>query len=323
MPTRTMPTQLEDPIDATRWVSCPIPDRPDLDEDFITEAALAGRQLPLGVDRALADFASRPPRSGALLLTGLAVGELPPTPVTPSAVVDKNRHTEMLLLTVARRLGQPIGYAPEHGGRLVQNIVPTPTDAHLQTSTSSRSYLMFHTETAFHPHRPRYLLLLCLRGDPAARTTMASVHDIMALLDDRNDGVVDAMFEPRFRTSVDRSFLEGRVNQFGPLMPLVSGTRHEPTFVFDADLTVGIDPFAGFVVDQVCGAIADCTTSVALQPGDLLVIDNNIAVHGRSPFPARFDGNDRWLQRTFVVSDLAPSAGERNGRVVTTSFGLT
>ena len=79
---------------------------------------------------------------------------------------------------MARRLGEPVGYVPEHGGRIVQNIVPTRRDADRQTSTSSRSTLMFHTETAFHPYRPRYLLLLCLRGDPAAETTMASVHDL-------------------------------------------------------------------------------------------------------------------------------------------------
>ena len=118
-------------------------------------------------------------RSGALLIRNVPIGALPDTPATPSTPVDKDLATELTVLTVARLLGQPVGYLPEHGGRIVQNIVPTRTDADRQTSTSSRSNLMFHTETAFHPHRPRYLLLLCLRGDPAAHTTMASVHDIV------------------------------------------------------------------------------------------------------------------------------------------------
>jgi alpha-ketoglutarate-dependent taurine dioxygenase len=59
---------------------------------------------------------------------------------------------------------------------------------------------------------------------------------------------------------------------------------------------------------------------VVLEPGDLLVVDNTVAVHGRSPFPARYDGTDRWLQRAFVVADLAPSAAVRSGRVVRTRF---
>ena len=230
----------------------------------------------------------------------------------------KNLATELALLTIARRLGQPVGYVPEHGGRIVQNIVPTQSDADRQTSTSSRSNLMFHTETAFHPHRPRYLLLLCLRGDPAAHTTLASVHDIMEHLPEE---IVEVMFEPRFRTAVDASFLAGRTNELGPARPLVTGTRDEPTFIFDADLTVGVDADAEDVLLAVRAAIGAVETSVVLEPGDLLVVDNNVAVHGRSPFSARFDGTDRWLQRAFVVTDLAPSAAERTGRVITTEFG--
>jgi hypothetical protein len=130
------------------------------------------------------------------------------------------------------------------------------------------------------------------------------------------------MFEPRFRTAVDASFLAGRGNELGPARPLISGTRTEPTFVFDADLTVGTDAEADDVLVAVREAIDELTTSVVLEPGDLLVVDNNIAIHGRSPFDARFDGTDRWLQRSFVVTDLAPSAAERDGRVITTRFGI-
>ncbi|HEY5875714.1 MAG TPA: TauD/TfdA family dioxygenase, partial [Ilumatobacteraceae bacterium] len=67
-------------------------------------------------------------------------------------------------------------------------------------------------------------------------------------------------------------------------------------------------------------AVGSCHTAVTLEPGDLLVVDNSVAVHGRSPFTPRFDGTDRWLQRTFVVSDLAPSAGDRVGRIIATRF---
>ena len=180
---------------------------------------------------------------------------------------------------------------------------------------------MFHTETAFHPHRPRYLLLLCLRGDPGGTHDPGDRARHRRVARPACADMIAAMFEPRFRTAVDASFLDGRANELGPLMPLVTGTLSEPTFVFDADLTVGVDPFAELVVAEVRAAIDRCQTSVVLEPGDLLVIDNNVVVHGRSPFVAKFDGNDRWFQRTFVVADLAPSAAERNGRVITTTFG--
>jgi L-asparagine oxygenase len=296
-----------------------------LDDEIVRIAGRLSATLPDAADRAIVDFADRSHRSGALLLSNVPVGALPPTPAAPDEATGKDLTTELTLLAVARRLGQPVGYAPEHGGRIVQNLVPTRQAADLQMSTSSRSNLMFHTETAFHPHRPRYLALFCLRGNPEAHTTLASVFDIIDQLPDATrQATVDMMFEPRFRTSVDASFLPpGRVDQLGAPHALLSGTLDEPTFVFDADLTVGIDAEAERVVHAVQTAIAGAATSVVLTPGDLLVIDNNRAVHGRSPFTARFDGTDRWLQRAFIVSDLALSAADRRGRVITTEFGAT
>jgi L-asparagine oxygenase len=170
-------------VDASWWVLNATPGD-DLDEDLVRLAALGARDLPLEVDEAIVRFASESHRSGALLIRNAPIGQLPPTPATPESPVEKDLATELTLLTVARRFGQPVGYVPEHGGRIVQNIVPTRTDTDRQTSTSSRSNLMFHTETAFHPFRPRYLLLLCLRGDPSAHTTLVSVHELMDRLPD-------------------------------------------------------------------------------------------------------------------------------------------
>lgn len=304
-------------VTAAGWV-LDDPGSADVDERLVETAEAVGEHLPTQIDGALRRFAATPDRSGALLIRDVPIGALPATPATPTTATNKDLATELALLTVARRLGEPVGYVPEHGGRIVQNIVPTASDADRQTSTSSRSNLMFHTETAFHPHRPRYLLLLCLRGDPTAQTTLVSIHD---LLDHLPAATVDLMFEARFRTAVDASFLDGRENVLGPCRPLITGTRAEPTFVFDADLTVGIDAQADAVLADVRRAIEEIQSAVVLEPGDLLVIDNHLAVHGRSPFTARFDGTDRWLQRTFVVDDLAPSAAERRGRVIVTEFG--
>jgi alpha-ketoglutarate-dependent taurine dioxygenase len=287
-------------------------------EAFVRAAGHAARLLPAQIHDALVDFADRPHRSGALLLTGMPVGHLPPTPSTPTTPAHKDHVSEFSLLTVARRLGQPIGYEPEHGGDIVQNIVPTQAAADRQVSTSSKVELMFHTEAAFHPHRPRYLLLLCLRGDPSAATTLSSIHEVLPHLAHE---VRKTLFQPRFRTAVDESYLHGRQNVLGAPMPVLTGDREFPSMVFDADLMVGTDEAADDALQALGQAVVALQTSVVLQPGDLLVVDNSVAVHGRSPFTARFDGTDRWLQRTFVVSDLAASAADRDGRVITTVFG--
>jgi alpha-ketoglutarate-dependent taurine dioxygenase len=43
---------------------------------------------------------------------------------------------------------------------------------------------------------------------------------------------------------------------------------------------------------------------VVLEAGDVCFIDNRNVVHGRRPFHARRDGQDRWLKRVNIVTDL-------------------
>ncbi|MEZ5139977.1 MAG: TauD/TfdA family dioxygenase [Acidimicrobiales bacterium] len=285
-------------------------------EGFVAAAAAVG-ELVLGT-RALAAldaFAADPGPSGSLLLSDLDVGEVPPTPATPTDATAKDVRSELVLLAAARRLGEPVGYRPEHGGSIVQNLVPTRDAIGRQTSTSSGVDLGFHTETAFHPHRPRYLLLLCLRGDPSASTTLASVDDLLPGL--RPDTVAE-LRRPRFRTGVDESF-GGRPDvPVGPARPVLAGGDEAPELCWDAELTRGETEAARAALLELAAAVAERQRRIVLAAGDLLVVDNARCVHGRSPFAARFDGTDRWLQRAFVVEDLAPSAAERDGRVITT-----
>ena len=220
-------------------------------------------------------------------------------------------------MTVARVLGQPVGYSAEHGGSVVQNISPTAADAMRQTSTSSRSQLQFHTETAFHRQRPRTLLLLCLRGDPTAATTLCCIDDVVDALAPE---VRQALHEPRFRTRVDESFGGTPTGPLSNPAPVLSGEWEHPAMVFDAALMVGTDPAATAALEVLGETVAALHTSVVLEPGDLLVIDNSRCVHGRTAFVPRFDGTDRWLQRTFVLGAGQEAAGDRQGRRLTTRF---
>jgi len=299
-------------IETTKFPTGPVDS-----ESFVRSAGYARRQLPEVVHDALVDFADQSPRSGYLLLRNIDIGDIPTTPSSPIEATSKTLHSEFVLLAVARCLGQPVGYRPEHNGSLVQNIVPVRGTEGSQISTSSRVELQFHTETAFHPFRPRYLLLLCLRGDPQAGTLVASIYDIVERLSPSD---LEVLRQKRFRTAVDESFLNGAPSGLGEAQPILFGSESDWTFVYDADLMVGIDSAAQDVLERLALAVRKSSRSVVLDAGDLLVVDNNVAVHGRTPFVARFDGTDRWLQRTFVVSDLSPSAGDRVGRIITTTF---
>lgn len=288
------------------------------DDELVAAAAAVG-EVVLGREAldALAAFAADPGPRGALLLRGIDVGEIPTTPPSPTAPTGKDLGSELVLLAVARRLGEPVGYLPEHGGSIVQNLVPTRDAIGRQTSTSSGVDLAFHTETAFHPHRPRYLLLLCLRGDPGAATTLASVDDLLPALAAE---VVAELRQPHFRTAVDESFGGSPDVPVGAARPVLDGTPEHPVLCWDAELTSGTTPEAQAALEALSTAVAERQRRIVLEAGDLLVVDNARCVHGRSPFTARFDGTDRWLQRSFVVEDLAPSADDRRGRVIVTDF---
>ena len=308
-------------------------------EPFVAEAEVLGRTLPPTVRSALLRMVDSPPREGAILVRGVPVGELPPTPASPTEPTTKDHVSELVLTAVARTLGEPVGYRPEHGGDLVQNLVPTVAGADRQVSTSSRVDLAFHTETAFHPHAPRFLVLLCLRGHPDARTTLCSVHDLIDALD---GDTLSVLRQARFVCGVDESFLDGAraalasterrsgpgsVSEAstGPLgprgpFPVIGGTADRPTLWYDADLMRGTDPAAQAALDRLDRAVAEHHCSVVLEAGDCLVVDNTAAVHGRSSYQARFDGTDRWLQRAFVVTDLDQSAADRDGRIIQTLF---
>lgn len=287
------------------------------DATFARRAAHLTRYLPEAVHTALVDFTLDSHPSGGLLLTGVPIGELGPTPNAPGVIGLKDHLSELVLLTVASQLGHPVGYAPEHGGDLVQDIVPTRDGSYRQVSTSSGVTLAWHTEAAFHPHRPRYLALLCLRGDPTARTLLCSVRELTAHLDARLDGILR---QPRFTTAVDESYIGARPTRWGKPRPVLAGPPGGESLWFDADLMQGVDKEAQAALTELTELINTHHVDVALSGGDLLIVDNEVAVHGRSPFTPRFDGTDRWLQRSFVVTDLAASASDRVGRIVATRF---
>ncbi|WP_435888864.1 TauD/TfdA family dioxygenase [Streptomyces niveus] len=51
---------------------------------------------------------------------------------------------------------------------------------------------------------------------------------------------------------------------------------------------------------RLADELARVSVPVSLEPGDVLVVDNDMVVHGRVPFTARYDGTDRWLKRASV-----------------------
>jgi hypothetical protein len=293
-------------------------------ESFCFEAKLLFHELPRRIRRRLVEFAHGGNADGVLMLRNLPVDrEVPPTPTRTGEWVRKPTvASELWLSSIAASLGEPVGYLQEKQGRIVQDLFPTAANADKLSSESSAILLDFHTEIAFHPFMPDYLLLYGLRQDPnrEARTIFSSVRRFFHLL---TPGDRDTLFSDLFLTGVDYSF--GNVEErqgAGPLVSVLYGDRLDPFLRYDLDLMAGQTPAARHALQVVRELVNDVKRDVTIEPGSLVIIDNRRAVHARSHFTAYYDGRDRWLQRMAVVRDLQASYRDRvpGSRVIATDF---
>ncbi|MGW0589553.1 DUF4350 domain-containing protein [Streptosporangium sp. NPDC002607] len=304
----------------------PLPHPYEDESTFLTEAELAYHEMPRPIRQSLTRFRLRSNDYGVLLIKGLPQDPvLPATPANPSERADKETWlSELWLAAFSSALGFPFAYRQEKRGQLFQNVAPTPHNAAKLSSESSALLLDFHTETAFHRHMPDYVMLHCVRPDHerVARTIGSGVRMILPELSLRDRGL---LFEPLYRTGIDYSF--GSANGLkgnGPLLPVLSGDPYDPYLTFDLDLMTGITPEAETALRNLAAATRRVQRWVRLDAGDLLIVDNRKAVHARSEFTARYDGFDRWLQRTCVLRSPFDSAADRRlgSRVVETRFAV-
>ncbi len=293
-------------------------------ERFFEEARLLFHEMPRRLRQVLVDFGKRGNADGALLLRNLPTDpEVPPTPTrSAERPLKATWVSELWMCCVASALGEPVAYLQEKQGNLFQDVFPTAQNADKLSSESSTILLDFHTEIAFHPYLPEYLLLYGLRQDPdrQARTIFSSVRRFFHLLapSDR-----DTLFSDLFRTGVDYSFGNfEEVPGAGPLVSVLFGDRLDPFLRYDLDLMEGETPAAKHALQVVRELVNEAKRDVMIEPGSLLVLDNRRCVHARSDFKAYYDGRDRWLQRMAVVRDLEPSQSDRvrGTRVIATDF---
>ncbi len=276
---------------------------------FLDEAELRFQQLPRNIRKEVNDFKRNGNKYGCLLLTGLE-----PDPALPSTPADSRRQknkttywSESYLSALSRGLGEIFSYQQEKDGVLYHNICPVQKNETELSSESSAILLDFHTETAFHPLMPDFVLLYCLRSDHdgEAKTEVASTREIIKNIP---IGLRGILFQSCFRTGIDFSFgSESGTQGNGPLLPIFTGNPYDPFMRFDPDLMEGTSQQAQKALDQMKLAMNTSKNFIRMQPGDLAIIDNRRAVHSRSIFIPKYDGKDRWLQRVYVVRDICSS----------------
>ena len=299
------------------------------DPELITLVDSHAAQLPESVGEALRAPATA---AGAAVIGGLPVSDddLGPTPGNWQQAAawagdpDRRRDSfelDLAMLLLARSAGEPFGWQGQQDGRLVNNIVPAPGHEDEQSGASSTTLLTPHTEDAFHPRRAHLLLLGCLRNHDRVGTTLSSVREVR--LDDGQRGRLN---EPALPILPDVSY--GTDFHEYPTAPIatVGGEPDRPTLRYDPAYTPldEADPEFRSAYDHLGAELERVCRTAVLAPGELLLMDNDVVVHGRVPFTARYDGADRWLKRVNIRLPRARPPAESGetgyGQVTVTPF---
>lgn len=268
--------------------------------DFYDEAEVAEGVLPLSARSALAEL--RRGELDAVVIRGLphddvkdvARGDEPGGRIAPA-------RGHAFIASVVRRLGFEYSYAKEKEGALVHDIFPTHSGAATQSNESWKVDLSLHTENAFHPLRPDFVTLYCVRTPKAPPAThLSQLRDILPRLTDEE---IEILREPRFTIKVVDSFLSGGEESVRLPLSILSGCDRTPTVRWHENIR-GIDHSAENAVAAFSAAAKAAAQAVRLQPGDLLAFANETCLHGRDKFDASLDGADRWLLRSYVRRDL-------------------
>lgn len=272
-------------------------------DDFGRQALAAAFSLPEEVRAAVLNFAEVGSEAGIMVVRGLYVDEdLADTPLDNKSGLGARTVFAKEMAMLAHLLGSMVAYEAEGNGHLIQDMVPNPKLAVTQQSQGSKVELEAHTEQCFSDFKPDYVILGALRGDENANTYAFSGRKLVQHMSAEE---VAKLRQPLWATTIDESFqpyIPNPDDVRGPF-PILTGPEDDPYIRVDQELMHGITADAQRLLRKVVDTYIEHRDAHVLQPGDLLMLDNLRAMHGRSMFTPRFDGKDRFIARGFVVRD--------------------
>lgn len=290
-------------------------------EKYIEQIKSATQYLPLSCKQFIDQFIIGDTREAILFLFDMT--QHPPLPTTPN---DNDFHIgettilSKLQATINQYIGEMIAYEAEGYGKLFQDMVPKKEYSNSQTSLGSNVELEIHTEQAFSKLKPDYLSLACLKGDKNAKTYIFSIYQLLEHLSKEK---IEMLKQPLWTIGVDMSFkshtiefIEGELR--GPIPILTANDE----FIFDQDLMTGINEDAEDLKKEIITLYYRYRKEHVLSSGQIMLLDNRKVVHGRSPFQPKFDGNDRFIIRSFVSLNFEGSSYARkdNSRTILSMF---
>lgn len=289
----------------------------DQTELFCQQTKNLSKELPIRMQIELTNFVENGTKNDFLLIKGLENIEkdIPDTPNNNKNKVGETTILAKIQAILLCSISDIIAYEAECYGNIFQDVVPIQKMEKEQTSLSSNTELEIHTEQVFSKLRPDLISLGCLRGDINAKTYILPVQTI---IDNLSDSDVELLKQPLWKTGIDLSFklnnyefTEGDIRGPMPILDQDYRSNGRYNLLFDQDLMFGITEESNLLIKKIVDIYYQHRISHNLKPGEIIIIDNRHAVHGRSPFFPKYDGKDRFLVRCFSVFDYNSSSHAR------------
>jgi L-asparagine oxygenase len=220
--------------------------------------------------------------------------------------------SEALIVGVTAQIGEPYSVDQEGKG-LVNNVCPSRAHLTRHTGLGSRMRLGLHIENAAArampgDRAPEGLALIGVSREPgkAPGTAIADGRTALARLDDSK---IRELQKPQFVIRVPKRWHAEGTDGQTVTTSVVLGSKEDPRFVaaFYDDMVEATTAAGREALKDFTDALEGVSVEVVVEPGVLVMLDNQIVFHGRGAFEAAFDEDGRpyrWLQRVFWTTSL-------------------
>lgn len=211
---------------------------------------------------------------------------------------------------------ETVSYGSENEGNLFVNLVAMPGAGAF--AEKSKGGMRGHTDAVSFPFRgdddpedrriapsPDFVTLVGLRNPKGVPTTLMQLRDVLPLLSNVD---IEELKKAQYAIRAQRTFRQGTKRILGAEHLVVEGAVLKDTgtgiIVRYSHSTVtpmtegGAAERASNHLEAACNRTA---RPVVVQPGDILLVNNRLALHGRGEVGEDVGGQSRWLLRTYAL----------------------